>query len=106
MLRKDSFYVVLSFSFLFGYSFRHTFHPNVNRSNLHSYSLSVSEAAPRAELSNAVYNIPPFISVHITVLIHGQGDAPSGTFLLRFSDSELGGITVAWVGEEDGVRQV
>ncbi len=22
----------------------------------------------------------------------------SGTFLLRFSDSELGGITIAWVG--------
>ena len=23
---------------------------------------------------------------------------PPGTFLLRFSDSELGGITIAWVG--------
>jgi signal transducer and activator of transcription 5B len=22
----------------------------------------------------------------------------SGTFLLRFSDSELGGVTIAWVG--------
>ena len=28
---------------------------------------------------------------------------PNGTFLLRFSDSEIGGISVAWVGEE---RQV
>uniref|UniRef100_A0A6M2DHU1 Signal transducer and activator of transcription n=1 Tax=Xenopsylla cheopis TaxID=163159 RepID=A0A6M2DHU1_XENCH len=27
----------------------------------------------------------------------------SGTFLLRFSDSELGGITIAWVGDGDGV---
>jgi SH2 domain len=31
----------------------------------------------------------------------------SGTFLLRFSDSELGGITIAWVAEDtktgDGV---
>uniref|UniRef100_A0A1L8DG60 Signal transducer and activator of transcription n=1 Tax=Nyssomyia neivai TaxID=330878 RepID=A0A1L8DG60_9DIPT len=26
---------------------------------------------------------------------------PIGTFLLRFSDSELGGITIAWVGEGD-----
>lgn len=25
---------------------------------------------------------------------------PPGTFLLRFSDSELGGITIAWVGGE------
>ena len=25
--------------------------------------------------------------------------SPSGTFLLRFSDSELGGITIAWVAE-------
>ena len=24
----------------------------------------------------------------------------SGTFLLRFSDSELGGITIAWVAED------
>lgn len=24
---------------------------------------------------------------------------PTGTFLLRFSDSELGGVTIAWVGE-------
>lgn len=23
---------------------------------------------------------------------------PTGTFLLRFSDSELGGLTVAWAG--------
>ena len=26
--------------------------------------------------------------------------SPSGTFLLRFSDSELGGITIAWVAED------
>lgn len=25
------------------------------------------------------------------------GKCPTGTFLLRFSDSELGGITIAWV---------
>jgi len=25
---------------------------------------------------------------------------PSGTFLLRFSDSEIGGITIAWVAED------
>lgn len=31
-------------------------------------------------------------------LLHGK--AP-GTFILRFSDSELGGITVAWVGVDD-----
>lgn len=32
---------------------------------------------------------------------------PVGTFLLRFSDSEIGGITIAWVGEnERGERQV
>lgn len=24
---------------------------------------------------------------------------PNGTFLLRFSDSEIGGITIAWVAE-------
>ncbi|KAJ8705017.1 hypothetical protein PYW08_012337 [Mythimna loreyi] len=28
---------------------------------------------------------------------------PSGTFLLRFSDSELGGITIAWVGDGNEV---
>ncbi|XP_050360044.1 signal transducer and activator of transcription 5B isoform X1 [Nymphalis io] len=28
---------------------------------------------------------------------------PPGTFLLRFSDSELGGITIAWVGEANEV---
>ncbi|XP_047039675.1 signal transducer and activator of transcription 5B isoform X5 [Helicoverpa zea] len=28
---------------------------------------------------------------------------PAGTFLLRFSDSELGGITIAWVGEGNEV---
>ncbi|CAH0730881.1 unnamed protein product, partial [Brenthis ino] len=28
---------------------------------------------------------------------------PPGTFLLRFSDSELGGITIAWVGEGNEV---
>lgn len=32
---------------------------------------------------------------------------PIGTFLLRFSDSELGGITIAWVGQgSDGIPQV
>ena len=32
---------------------------------------------------------------------------PNGTFLLRFSDSEIGGITIAWVYETDaGIRQV
>ena len=25
---------------------------------------------------------------------------PHGTFLLRFSDSELGGLTVAWIAED------
>lgn len=25
---------------------------------------------------------------------------PAGTFLLRFSDSETGGITIAWVAED------
>jgi signal transducer and activator of transcription 5B len=31
----------------------------------------------------------------------------SGTFILRFSDSAIGGITIAWVGEdENGLRQV
>ena len=28
---------------------------------------------------------------------------PNGTFLLRFSDSEIGGITIAWVA--DGPNQ-
>lgn len=27
-----------------------------------------------------------------------KANCPSGTFLMRFSDSELGGITIAWVG--------
>ena len=32
---------------------------------------------------------------------------PPGTFLLRFSDSEVGGVTVAWVTDNDqGERQV
>nr|ATZ76819.1 signal transducer and activator of transcription [Sinohyriopsis schlegelii] len=32
---------------------------------------------------------------------------PNGTFLLRYSDSELGGITIAWVADNpDGERQV
>eukprot|EP00118_Oscarella_pearsei_P002848 m.11888 g.11888 ORF g.11888 m.11888 type:complete len:812 (+) comp23673_c0_seq1:85-2520(+) len=32
---------------------------------------------------------------------------PPGTFLLRFSDSEVGGVTVAWVADNDqGERQV
>lgn len=29
-----------------------------------------------------------------------------GTFLLRFSDSELGGVTIAWLEIKDGVPQV
>ncbi|XP_015116346.1 signal transducer and activator of transcription 5B [Diachasma alloeum] len=28
---------------------------------------------------------------------------PSGTFLMRFSDSELGGVTIAWVGDQSEV---
>ncbi|XP_034939786.1 signal transducer and activator of transcription 5B [Chelonus insularis] len=28
---------------------------------------------------------------------------PSGTFLMRFSDSELGGVTIAWVGDQTEV---
>ena len=35
-----------------------------------------------------------------------QDHPHQGTFLLRFSDSELGGITVAWVGDEDGTLAV
>ncbi|PIK40217.1 putative signal transducer and activator of transcription 5B isoform X3 [Apostichopus japonicus] len=31
---------------------------------------------------------------------------PVGTFLLRFSDSEIGGITIAWVGENDRGERV
>lgn len=32
---------------------------------------------------------------------------PTGTFLLRFSDSELGGVTIAWVGEtQEGSKEV
>ena len=32
---------------------------------------------------------------------------PNGTFLLRFSDSEIGGITIAWVNEDSqGIRHV
>ncbi len=26
-----------------------------------------------------------------------------GTFMLRFSDSELGGVTIAWVGGKNGM---
>ncbi|KAL0269585.1 UNVERIFIED_CONTAM: hypothetical protein PYX00_007268 [Menopon gallinae] len=34
-------------------------------------------------------------------------NCPNGTFLLRFSDSELGGVTIAWVGAGAGdVREV
>ena len=29
-----------------------------------------------------------------------------GTFLLRFSDSEIGGISVAYVGSEHGIKKV
>ena len=28
---------------------------------------------------------------------------PNGSFLLRFSDSELGGITIAWVADQEGL---
>ena len=32
---------------------------------------------------------------------------PDGTFLLRFSDSAVGGITVSWIGRDQlGLRQV
>lgn len=31
---------------------------------------------------------------------------PVGTFLLRFSDSELGGVSIAWVSECDGQKNV
>uniref|UniRef100_A0A671XRF7 Signal transducer and activator of transcription n=1 Tax=Sparus aurata TaxID=8175 RepID=A0A671XRF7_SPAAU len=31
---------------------------------------------------------------------------PNGTFLLRFSDSEIGGITIAWVAENPNKRMV
>ena len=30
---------------------------------------------------------------------------PNGTFLLRFSDSELGGITIAWVADQEGLHK-
>ncbi|XP_051171360.1 signal transducer and activator of transcription 5B isoform X2 [Leptopilina boulardi] len=30
-------------------------------------------------------------------------NCPSGTFLMRFSDSELGGVTIAWVGDTSEV---
>jgi len=30
--------------------------------------------------------------------------SPSGTFLLRYSDSELGGITIAWVAEDQRIN--
>nr|KAF7389710.1 hypothetical protein H0235_018194 [Vespula pensylvanica] len=30
-------------------------------------------------------------------------NCPSGTFLMRFSDSELGGVTIAWVGDQTEV---
>ncbi|XP_028967482.1 signal transducer and activator of transcription 5A [Galendromus occidentalis] len=29
-----------------------------------------------------------------------------GTFLLRFSDSELGGVTIAWVNENEGLKEI
>ena len=32
-------------------------------------------------------------------------DKPSGTFLLRFSDSELGGVTIAYVRKPDSYRK-
>ena len=32
---------------------------------------------------------------------------PGGTFLLRFSDSEIGGLSIGWVSENaDGKKQV
>ncbi|XP_060794408.1 signal transducer and activator of transcription 6 isoform X2 [Neoarius graeffei] len=36
---------------------------------------------------------------HLHIILQDQ---PSGTFLLRFSDSEIGGITIAYVGLSDG----
>ncbi|XP_060751097.1 signal transducer and activator of transcription 6 isoform X2 [Tachysurus vachellii] len=41
---------------------------------------------------------------HLHVILQNQ---PSGTFLLRFSDSEIGGITIAYVGLSDsGCRKI
>ncbi|XP_014893494.1 signal transducer and activator of transcription 6 isoform X1 [Poecilia latipinna] len=33
-------------------------------------------------------------------------ESPSGTFLLRFSDSEIGGITIAYVSHENGIPMI
>ncbi|XP_043983859.1 signal transducer and activator of transcription 6 isoform X2 [Gambusia affinis] len=33
-------------------------------------------------------------------------ESPSGTFLLRFSDSEIGGITIAYVAHENGIPMI
>ncbi|XP_026776231.3 signal transducer and activator of transcription 6 isoform X1 [Pangasianodon hypophthalmus] len=41
---------------------------------------------------------------HLHIILQDQ---PSGTFLLRFSDSEIGGITIAYVGLSDsGCRKI
>ncbi|KAM9444641.1 signal transducer and activator of transcription 6 isoform 2-T3 [Clarias gariepinus] len=41
---------------------------------------------------------------HLHIILQNQ---PSGTFLLRFSDSEIGGITIAYVGlSETGGRKI
>lgn len=34
------------------------------------------------------------------------GSCTSGTFLMRFSDSELGGVTIAWVGGEERIVMI
>uniref|UniRef100_A0A8C1D052 Signal transducer and activator of transcription n=1 Tax=Cyprinus carpio carpio TaxID=630221 RepID=A0A8C1D052_CYPCA len=63
--------------------------------------------------SNLIYT---FISI-LTILIFGfigkqhlhviLQNKPNGTFLLRFSDSEIGGITIAYVGPSDnGGRKI
>ncbi|XP_008411794.1 signal transducer and activator of transcription 6 isoform X2 [Poecilia reticulata] len=33
-------------------------------------------------------------------------ESPSGTFILRFSDSEIGGITIAYVSHENGIPMI
>jgi signal transducer and activator of transcription 5B len=48
----------------------------------------------------------PWIDRHILGFIRKKqaeemlGNCPVGTFLMRYSDSELGGITIAWVGDQ------
>lgn len=40
---------------------------------------------------------------HLHVILQNQ---PNGTFLLRFSDSEIGGITIAYVGPSDSKSNI